>query len=257
MQNILIHKNELKEDLFKKDVSSLREIVTITNINNLVLPRISYKVEGVEYKNEVEQELKTKGELIKFTKNKFKISVNIPNITNKADNEQVTTYLKEMLKEGLAEKEKICIFNITNPGEEHMNIYSSQNGIKEVEGENLFRAIKNSLADLDDKYREKASIVMCRRDYTDMTDKLSNFKFDSYENQSYQLFGIKVVFCKFANKPIVGDFSRLHINYEDDFLFENKCGLTDNLDKIIISGSFDIRVRLSSAFRIAKVNKGY
>lgn len=257
MQNILIHKNELKEDLFKKDVSSLREIVTITNINNLVLPRISYKIDGIEYGNEVEQELKTKGELIKFTKNKFKVSVNIPDIINKADNNQFITYLKSVLKEGLVEKEKICIFNTTNPGEEHMNIYSSQNGIKEVEGENLFRAIKNSLADLDDKYREKASIVMCRRDYTDMTDKLSNFKFDSYENQSYQLFGIKVVFCKFADKPIVGDFSRLHINYEDDFLFENKCGLTDNLDKIIISGNFDIRVRLSSAFRIAKVNKGY
>ena len=78
MQNILIHKNELKEDLFKKDVSSLREIVTITNINNLVLPRIPYKVDGVEYENEVEQELKTKGELIKFTKNKFKININIP-----------------------------------------------------------------------------------------------------------------------------------------------------------------------------------
>ena len=30
------------------------------------------------YENEVEQELKTKGELIKFTKNKFKISINIP-----------------------------------------------------------------------------------------------------------------------------------------------------------------------------------
>ena len=257
MENILIHKNELKEDLFEKDVSSLREIVTITNINNLVLPRISYKVEGVEYKNEVEQELKTKGELIKFTKNKFKISINIPNITNKVDNEQVTTYLKEMLKEGLAEKEKICIFNTTNPGEEHMNIYSSQNGIKEVEGENLFRAIKNSLDDLDDKYREKASIVMCRRDYTDMTDKLSNFKFDFYTNQSCQLLGIKVVFCEFADKPVVGDFSQLHINYEDDFLFENQCGLTEHFDNIIISGNFDIRIRLSSAFRIAKVNKGY
>ena len=77
MKSIFIDPNKLKKYLLKKE-GSLREIVTITNINNLVLPRISYKVEGVEYKNEVEQELKTKGELIKFTKNKFKISINIP-----------------------------------------------------------------------------------------------------------------------------------------------------------------------------------
>ena len=77
MENILMYENELKKDLFKNN-TSLREIVTITNINNLVLPRIPYKVDGVEYENEVEQELKTKGELIKFTKNKFKININIP-----------------------------------------------------------------------------------------------------------------------------------------------------------------------------------
>ena len=155
MQNILIHKNELKKDLFKKDVSPLREIVTITNINNLVLPRIPYKVDGVEYKDEVKQELKTKGDRIHFTKNKF--------------------------------------------------------------------------------------------------DELSNCNTNFYDKHLKQILGAKIVFCKFADKPIVGDFSWLHINYEDYILLENQRGLTDNFDNIIISGNFDIRVRLSSAFRIAKV----
>ena len=50
MENILMYENELKKDLFKNN-TSLREIVTITNINNLVLPRIPYKVDGVEYEN--------------------------------------------------------------------------------------------------------------------------------------------------------------------------------------------------------------
>ncbi len=68
MGNVLMHENELKRDLFKKDKTSLREVVTITNINDLILPRISYKVDGIEYENEVEQELKTKSDLIKFTK---------------------------------------------------------------------------------------------------------------------------------------------------------------------------------------------
>lgn len=77
MKSIFIDPNKLKKYLLKKE-GSLREVVTITNVNGLVLPRISYKIDDVEYGNEVEQELKTKGELIKFTKNKFKISINIP-----------------------------------------------------------------------------------------------------------------------------------------------------------------------------------
>ena len=77
MKSIFINPNKLKKYLLKKE-GVLREEVTITNVNGLVLPRIPYKVDGVEYENEVEQELKTKGELIKFTKNKFKISINIP-----------------------------------------------------------------------------------------------------------------------------------------------------------------------------------
>ena len=123
MENILMYENELKKDLFKKDTSSLREIVIITNSNDLVLPRIPYKVDGVEYENEVEQELKTKGELIKFTKNKFKVSVSIPNIVKEADNEWVIGYLKDELKQALEYKEEYCIFKNTNSGEEHMNIY--------------------------------------------------------------------------------------------------------------------------------------
>lgn len=248
MKSILIDANELKKDLLKKE-GVLREEVTITNVNGLVLPRISYKIDGIEYGNEVEQELKTKGEQIKFTENKFRVSASIPNWE--------TTYLKHILKEGLEHKEKYCIFKTTIPSEEHMNIYSSQNAIKEVEGETLFKAIKNSLDDLNEKYRERAIIVMKKRDYIDMVDKSLNSNFDFYTNQSCQLLGIKVVFCEFADKPVVGDFSQLHINYEDYILLENQRGLTDNLDNIIISGNFDIRVRLSSAFRIAKVNKGY
>ena len=256
MKSIFIDPNKLKKYLLKKE-GSLREVVTITNSNNLVLPRIPYKVDGVEYENEIEQELKTKGDRIHFTKNKFKVSVNIPNIVKEADNERVITYLKDELKQVLEYKEEYCIFKTTIPSEEHMNIYSSQNGIKEVEEENLFKAIKLALADLDDVYFKNATIVMNRNHYLKMMDELSNCNTNFYDKQPEQVLGIKVVFCQLADKPVIGDFSQLHINYEDNILLENQRGLTEHFDNIIISGNFDIRVRLSSAFRIAKVNKGY
>ncbi len=75
-----------------------------------------------------------------------------------------------------------------------MNIYSSQNAIKEVEGEDLFKAIKTALSDLEDKYYERASIVMKRSDYTNMIDKLSNFNTDFYNKQPEQVLGVNVIF---------------------------------------------------------------
>lgn len=253
MGNVLMHENELKRDLFKKDKTSLREVVTITNINDLILPRISYKVDGIEYENEVEQELKTKSDLIKFTKNKFKISVNIPNIVNDVDNKWVITYLKDKLRQALEYREKYCIFKNINTEEEHMNIYSSQNAIKEIEGENLFKTIKNSLSDLGDMYCENTAIVMRKTDYIKMICDLSDENNNFYNKQFESILGVKLIFCEFAEKPVIGDFSKLHINYENGILFEKDVNATDNFNKIIVSGNFDIRLLLTSAFRIAEV----
>ena len=111
----------------------------------------------------------------------------------------------------------------------------------------------SALADLDDVYFKNATIVMNRNHYLKMMDELSNCNTNFYDKHLKQIFGAKIVFCEFAEKPVIGDFSQLHINYEEDILFENQCGLTEHFDNIIISGNFDIRVRLSSAFRIAKV----
>lgn len=78
-----------------------------------------------------------------------------------------------------------------------------------------------ALADLEDKYCERASIVMKRSDYTNMIDKLSNFNTNFYDKQPDQVLGVKVVFCELAEKPIVGDFFQLHLNYDIDSVFDS------------------------------------
>ena len=166
---------------------------------------------------------------------------------------ELVNYIENSLKSGLATKEKYCIFKTINSGEEHMNIYSSQNAIKEVEGEDLFKAINLALVDLEDMYYENATIVMRRADYMKMIDKLSNGNTSFYDKQPEQVLGVKVVFCELAEKPIVGDFSQLHLNYEIDSVFESDKDIKSGENLFVLTAWGDIRIKLSSAFRIAKV----
>ena len=245
--------NELLREPIKDN--PLREIMTITNTRGLEIQKVSYELEDNNFikDNETAKEIKLTGDKISFGRFKFKVKCRVSDTVLYGTNADLVSYIEGALKEGLAEKEKICIFKTTNSGEEHMNIYSSQNAIKEIEGEDLFKAIKLALADLEDKYCERASIVMKRSDYTNMIDKLSNFNTNFYDKQPDQVLGVKVVFCELAEKPIVGDFSQLHLNYDIDSVFDSGKDIENGQELFVLTAWADIRVKLKSAFRIAKV----
>ena len=249
--------NELLREPLKDN--PLREIMTITNTRGLEIQKVSYELEDNNFikDNETAKEIKLTGDKISFGRFKFKVKCRVSDTVLYGTNADLVSYIEGALKEGLAEKEKICIFKTTNSGEEHMNIYSSQNAIKEIEGEDLFKAIKLALADLEDKYCERASIVMKRSDYTNMIDKLSNFNTNFYDKQPDQVLGVKVVFCELAEKPIVGDFSQLHLNYDIDSVFDSGKDIENGQELFVLTAWADIRVKLKSAFRIAKVTGTY
>lgn len=245
--------NELLREPLKDN--PLRSIMTITNTRGLEIQKVSYELEDNNFikDNETAKELKLTGDKISFGRFKFKVKCRVSDTVLYGTNADLVSYIEGALKEGLAEKEKICIFKTTNSGEEHMNIYSSQNAIKEVEGEDLFKAIKTALSDLEDKYYERASIVMKRSDYTNMIDKLSNFNTDFYNKQPEQVLGVNVIFCEYAEKPIIGDFSQLHLNYDIDSVFDSGKDIENGQELFVLTAWADIRIKLKSAFRIAKV----
>ncbi len=245
--------NELLREPLKDN--PLRSIMTITNTRGLEIQKVSYELEDNNFikDNETAKELKLTGDKISFGRFKFKVKCRVSDTVLYGTNADLVSYIEGALKEGLAEKEKICIFKTTNSGEEHMNIYSSQNAIKEVEGEDLFKAIKIALSDLEDKYYERASIVMKRSDYTNMIDKLSNFNTDFYNKQPEQVLGVNVIFCEYAEKPIIGDFSQLHLNYDIDSVFDSGKDIENGQELFVLTAWADIRIKLKSAFRIAKV----
>ena len=237
----------------------LREIMTITNIRGLEIPKISYTIENSNFTKDSEtaKEIKLTGDKVSFGRFKFKIMCRVSDTVLYGTDADLVSYIEGSLKEGLAEKEKFSIFKTTNSGEEHMNIYSSQNNIKEVEGDDLFKAIKTALSDLEDRYYERASIVMKRSDYTDMIDQLSNLNTDFYNKQPEQVLGVKVIFCEYADKPIVGDFSQLHLNYDIDSVFDSGKDIEKGQELFVLTAWADIKIKLKSAFRIAKVTGTY
>lgn len=236
------------------NTNPIRDIATVTNIVGLELPRVSYKIDDMEFVSdgEIAKELELKGEKVKFNNFGFRISTEISDSLLEGTNTNLVNYIERALKEGLVKKEKYSIFKTNKTEEKHMNIYSDTNAVKKVQGDTLFKAIKNALSDLCDEFYNNATIVMHRNDYYSMIDELSNNNTNFYDKQNHQILGVKVVFCEDAHKPVIGDFRYLHLNYYTDTKLESERIAREGRNFFILSGSFDIRLILTSAFRIAE-----
>lgn len=233
----------------------IRDISTITNIVGLELPRVSYTIDNMDFvkDGETAKEISLKGEKVKFGSFGFRVTTEVSDSLLEGTNTNLVEYIEKALKEGLATKEKHSIFKTTTPTEKHMNIYSDTNNVKKIQGETLFKAIKKALSDLPDEYYHNATIVMRKNEYFDMLEDLSNNNTNFYDKQSQSILGINVVFCEEAEKPIVGDFSYLHINYDMNLKLEPERQPREGRNFFVLSGSFDIQYLLTSPFRIVEV----
>ena len=128
------------------DDNPLREIMKVTSIRGLETRKISYEIENLDFlkDGDTAKEIDLTGDTISFGRFKFKIMSRVSDTVMYGTDTELVKYIEDSLKSGLATKEKYCIFKTTTPNEEHMNIYSSQNAIKEIEGETLFKAIINA-----------------------------------------------------------------------------------------------------------------
>ncbi len=134
-----------------------------------------------------------------------------------------------------------------------MSFYSPQNNIKIIEGENLYKAIKGALADLEDDYAENATISMTRKDYYDIIETLANGNATLYGAQPEQVLGAPVKFCDKAVDPVIGDFRYSHFNYDLDMLYDRDKNVRTGMEDFVLTAWIDHQIKLKSAFRIAKV----
>lgn len=240
--------------------NQLRGLSTFTQITNLEIPKISFTLDDDDFiaDKETAKELKAKGDTVSFGRNKFKVFAGVSETVLLGTNANIVSTVENALQSGVAAKEKKVAFaTAPKAGEEHMSFYSNDVGIKRVQGEDLYKAIKAAIADLHEDYRENASIVMTYADYMSIIEVLANGNATLYSAQPEQVLGKPVTFVDAATNPIVGDFSYSHYNYDiATTQYEKDKDVKTGIEQFVVTCWFDHQIKLASAFRIAEVNGG-
>ncbi|WP_078428771.1 phage major capsid protein [Alkalihalobacterium alkalinitrilicum] len=236
--------------------NQLRGLSTFTQITNLEIPKLNFALDDDDFiaDKETAKELNVTGDIVSFGRHKFKVFAGISETVLNGTHTNLVSHVERSLQSGVAAKEKKVAFATTpKAGEEHMSFYSTQNAVKRVEGENLYKAIKNAIADLHEDYRENAKIVMTYQDYSDIIETLANGNATLYTAQPEQILGKPVIFSDSAVNPVVGDFNYSHYNYDLNVLYDRDKDVKTGIEQFVITAWMDHQIKLKSAFRIAEV----
>lgn len=234
----------------------LRDIVTVTNITNLEVPKLSFTLDDDDFITDTAtaKELEEEGDVVTFTRKKFKVFAGLSETVLHGSDANLVAHIENALRSGLAAKEKkIMLTTSPKAGEEHMSFYSTANAIQTATGEDTFKAIKAALASLHEDYRANASIVMSYASYLDMIETLSNGTTNFFDASPERIFGKPIVFVDSATKPIVGDFNYSQINYDLNVIYDRDKDVKTGVELFVITAYIDHRIKLKSAFRIAEV----
>lgn len=239
--------------------NQLRGLSTVTSIPNLEIPKVTFTLDDDDFiaDKETAKELKATGDTVSFTRNKFKVFTGISETILLGTNTNLVSTVEANLQSGVAAKErKVAFAETPKTGEEHMSFYDETVvKIKKIEAADMYKAIKASIADLHEDYRENAKIVMRYADYLEIIETLANGNATLYTAQPEQILGKPVVFSDAAVIPVVGDFSYSHFNYDINALYEQDKDVKTGINLFVVTAWFDHRIKLASAFRLATVSK--
>lgn len=238
------------------ETNPLRGISTFTQITNLEVPKVDFTLDDDEFieDGETAKEMKASATKITFARNEFKVFADVTDTILLGTNTNLVQTIDKKLEGGLAKKEKKVAFAETNPTE--MSFYhktSTAYDIKAIEGEDLYEAITNALADLEDDYAANATIVMSRPDYNKMIKTLANGSATLYAAQPQQVLGAPVVFCNLAKVPVIGDFRYSHFNYDLNMIYDRDKNVKTGMNSFVLTAWIDHKIKMKSAFRLAVV----
>ncbi|MFJ8102798.1 phage major capsid protein [Lysinibacillus sp. NPDC096212] len=243
--------NELVHEPFAKN--QLREVAQVSAIKGLELPKIAYSLDDDDFitDEQTAKEMKLTGDTVAFGRNKFKVKVKISDTVIHGTDVELTQFVENALKSGLAAKEKKdALAKTPKTGLGHMSFYNGTD-IKRVSGEDLFEAITNAIADLHEDYRENAKVVMRYADYLKIIKALSNGTTNFYDTPAEKVIGKPVEFVDAAVNPIVGDFNFFRINY-DAMTYDTDKNVDSGDYLFVLTAWYDQKRSLNSAFRIAE-----
>lgn len=225
-------------------------------IVNLEIPRIDITF-GTAFNGiadgDTAKEITLKGSDVKFGRVKSKVFVGLSETVLAGTDLALTQFVYSRLQDGLLKLEANRAFATTPvTGEEHMSLYNAANAIKKVTGEDLYSAIVAAIADFEDEYADNLSIFMSRKDWFAIQTKLANGNNSFYSQTPEQVFGIPVHLTAKAVKPVIGDFSQYHVNYDPTTAqFEQDKDIKTGIVSFVATTWVDAQVKLAAAFRIA------
>jgi len=226
-------------------------------VTGLEEPILGYEIEDTDLADitdkDTAKEIDLTGGKIQYGRFKTKIIATIKDTVLHGTDTNLVTTVENILKSGLAIKEKINAFRTTaSTTVGHMSFYL--NSIKEVEGDNIIQAIINAWADLPELFSGNASCTMRKQDYYAAVRELANNSNDLWGKKPEDVLGIPVVFNDRAVTPIVGDFRYSRQNYDIGTIYETDKDGKKGEYYFILTAWGDHRIRLKSAFRLAKVS---
>lgn len=238
----------------------LRAIMRMSSITGLEEPRLSFKLEGAYddiTDKETAKEIELTGDSVTYGRHKVKVTAKVSDTVLHGTSTDLVTEIENGLRSGLAVNELSRMFAVT-PGEgyEGMSFYSTENAVKTVEGATKQEAIANALADLPLTYRRNAKIVMSSVDWYNMWKDNLNTAGTFFEGRPLTLFGKPVILADEAVDPVVGDFSYARINYDISTIYDVDKDVKKGEYYFVLTAWYDIKLRLKSAFRLAKVATG-
>ena len=248
------------------EINPLRNIAHITNITGLEEPKLGYTIEDADLADVTDKqtanEIALSGDTVVYGRHKAKVAATIKDTVLHGTDLDVVTTVEGALRSALAKREKHFAFLpaatcATDTAHAHMSFYNVSSGssvITEVEGETMYEAIVNALADLADDYSVNAKVVMKKSDYFSMVKELANDSEALFGSKPQSILGYPVVFCDKATIPVVGDFSFYGINYDIGTLFETDKDAKKGEYYYVLTAWGDQQIRLKSAFRLAIVN---
>lgn len=259
---------ELIHEPFVKN--QLRGRVGMTAIKGLEMPKVDFTLDDDAFiADDVSaKEIELTGSQVVFNRNKFKVKVRISDTVVHGSDANLVSYVENNLQAGLAAKERKEAFATGDSLD--LNSFYEDDGetpavylITEVEGEDMYSAITNGLADLHEDFRENAQVCMRFADYVTMLKDLSNSSMPLYGKPPEEIIGAPVFFSDAAhivvsdNKvgvPIIGDFRNYHINYDPETVYDTDKDVDKGNYIWVLTAWFDMKFKLRSAFRLATVS---
>lgn len=264
----LLPKNVASELLLEPlEENSLRNIEPVSNITGLEEHKLNFTIEDANLEDvtdkDTAKEIAMEGDTIAYGRYKTKITATIKDTVLHGSDHDLVSAVENALRSGLAIKEKIRAFAPASgagqydEAHKHMSFYAegsdSNTLIKTVEGDDFIDAIIKAWADLPETFAANATCVCRKSDYYANIRKIAGANSDLWGKKPEDVLGIPVEFNDRAVTPIVGDFRYSKQNYDIGTIFETDKDGKKGEYYFILTAWGDHRIRLKSAFRLAKV----